>query len=100
MRKQLVCLIGAIILLNSEFSCKQSKAQDEREEWAGQVNLLQRERSVEYVIKDIHGMTYLIASGTRGWQTSPFFVNLTLERLQIEKTKLEIELLNKQLNTK
>lgn len=94
MKKLLVCLLGAVILTNCEIGPRKANAQ---KDWARQINLSQRFGRVEYVVREIQGMEYIIGSNSSTY-SSPFFVNLTLEKLQVEKNKLEIELLKKQLS--
>lgn len=92
MKKILICLIMAIILTNCEVGIQKSKAQ---EDWATQIDQKQRHRMVEYIIKEIDGMRYIIGSNDAHY-SSPFFVNLTKEKLEVELLQLQInELKNK-----
>lgn len=84
--KVFICLILSFILLNCEVKVKESKAQS---------------FGAYYSIQDlnIEGMTYRTFSDQRGGNASALFVvNLTKDKLEVEKLKLEIAYLTNQNN--
>ena len=78
MRKILICLIGAIILSNTQFSCRESNAQDDRTP-DGEISLIE---------KTVDGMKYMVfyvkGDAYGGKSYSIEVVNVTRDKLQCE----------------
>jgi hypothetical protein len=85
--KKILLVVLSLIALNCEFSCQEAKAD---ESWVKQIDEIHDYTRIQYVIKEIDGMRYIIASNDASY-SSPFFVNLTKDSLETELLRLEIE---------